>query len=178
MCGTRFGGGRYCTSWVGVCWGCVSLFGSSEQLSTDVACVHGRQCWSASGVVGVWHASASSGRTPVYLSLGVRQGLRTARRRAAPPPLHRRGHHCLAWAATVGQPCSVDGSLAPQLCSRQGRGQFSIKEYVCGVVLLYWVPHHCMSPPRRFSMAIRCVALAAHILVFAFVSDPHSPVRS
>ena len=33
-------------------------------------------------------------------------------------------------------------------------------------------------PPRRYSMAIRCVAPAAHILVFAFVSDPHCPVRS
>ena len=28
VCGTRSGGGGYCTSWVGVCWGCVSLLGS------------------------------------------------------------------------------------------------------------------------------------------------------
>ena len=28
VCCTRSGGGGYCTSWVGVCWGCVLLFGS------------------------------------------------------------------------------------------------------------------------------------------------------
>ena len=63
-------------------------------------------------------------------------------------PFAQEGPPCLAWAATVGQPCSVDGSLAPQLCSRQGRGPFSVKEYVCGVVLLYWVSHRCMPPPE------------------------------
>ena len=62
-------------------------------------------------------------------------------------PFAQEGPPCLAWAATVGQPCSVDGSLTPQLCSRQGRGPFSVKEYVCEVVLLYWVPHRCMPPP-------------------------------
>ena len=145
--GTRSGGCGYCTSWLGVCWGCVSLFGSWEQLSTDVACVHGRQCWSASGVVGVWHASASSGWMPVYLSLGVRQGLRTARRSAAPPPLHRRGHHACHGLRLLGTRAALTDPSPPQLCSRQGRGPFSVKEYVCGLVLLYWVPHRCMPPP-------------------------------
>ena len=63
-------------------------------------------------------------------------------------PFAQEGPPCLPWAATVGQPCSVDGSHAPQLCSRQGRGPFSVKEYVCGVVLLYWVPRPCRPPPR------------------------------
>ena len=54
-------------------------------------------------------------------------------------PFAQEGPPCLAWAATVGQPCSVGGSVTPQLCSCQGRGPFSVKEAVCGVILLYWV---------------------------------------
>ena len=131
VCGTRSGGGGYCTSWVGVCWGCVSLFGSSEQLSTDVACVHGRQCWSASGVVGVWHASASSGRTPVYLALGVRQGLRTARRSAAPPPLHRRGHHAWHGLRLLGSRAALTDPSPPSYAPvREGSHFLSRNMYV------------------------------------------------
>ena len=79
--------------------------------------------------------------------LGGKARARDSPQECRASPFAQEGPPCLAWAATVGQPFSVDGSQAPQSCSRQGRGPFSVKEYVCGVVLLYWVPHRCMPPP-------------------------------
>ena len=83
----------------------------------------------------------------MYLSLGVRQGLRTARRNAAPPPLHRRGHHAWHGLRLLGSRAALTDPSPPSYAPVREGGHFLSRNMYVGWSCCTGSPTAACPPP-------------------------------